>query len=119
MAYEIPQFSITLLTGSTFVSKQYYACKLDTSGYAIPCDASGEAAIGVMQDAPAAARPGIVMKDGVTKIVLGDTITAGDAITVDVNGAAKTVVTTDKVLGRALASGVAGDQRSILLFCQQ
>ena len=119
MAYEIPQFSLTLLTGSTFVSKQYYACKLDTSGYAVPCDASGESSIGIMQDAPASGRPGIVMKDGVSKVVLGDTVTAGDAVTVTSTGTVKTDAGSDKILGRALASGVAGDQRSILLFCQQ
>lgn len=51
-------------------------------------------------------------------ITYGGTVTAGDALSSDANGAAITQSSTNDVLGTALESGVAGDVGS-LLFAPQ
>lgn len=76
--------------------------------------ASTEELVGVFQHATSAAGEEVrVMLEGITRVVLGDTVTRGNYITSDANGksvaAAPGAGVNAYVIGQALASGVAGD----------
>lgn len=82
--------------------------------------ASTEALCGVFQHTTATAADEVrVMLDGISRVVLGGTVTRGDLLTSD--AAAKAVAigavagTNYNSIGRALASGVAGDIIPVLL----
>lgn len=76
--------------------------------------ASTEELVGIFQHTTTAAGDEVrVMLDGISRMVLGGTVTRGNYLTSDANG--KAVATTPAagvnayVIGQALASGVAGD----------
>ncbi len=76
--------------------------------------ASTEELVGVLQHTTAAANDEVrVMLDGISRVVLGGTVTRGNYITSDANGkgvaAAPAAGVNAYVIGQALASGVAGD----------
>lgn len=77
---------------------------------------AGGDADGVCQSDPAAAGDAIELDvAGVTKVEAGGTVTVGQKIQSDNAGKALTAATGDHVLGKALASGVAGDIIPVLL----
>ena len=76
--------------------------------------ASTEELLGVFQHTTSTAGEEVrVMLDGITRVVLGGTVTRGNYLTTDVNAkavaAAPAVGVNAYVIGQALASGVAGD----------
>lgn len=82
--------------------------------------ASTEELVGVFQHTTSAAGDEVrVMLDGITRVVLGGTVTRGNYITSDANGkavaAAPGAGVNAYVIGQALASGVAGDIIPVLL----
>lgn len=92
MALEQPGFMVGfLLAAADLSAKQFLAVKVDNTGK-IAVAGAGDHAIGVLQDTPASGEPGCVMLDGVTKMVAGGAITAGDLIAADANGKAKVAV---------------------------
>jgi len=97
-------------------TKQYRFITIDGSGNAA-VSTRGALSVGVLQDAPAATgRPGKVRIVGATKVVAGGTVTAGQAIVADANGAAVNASSADNAyMGFALASAVSGDVFAIVL----
>jgi hypothetical protein len=82
--------------------------------------ASTEDLVGVFQHTTSAANEEVrVMLSGISRVVLGGTVTRGGWITSDANAkgvaAAPGAGTNASVIGRALASGVAGDIIPVLL----
>ncbi len=82
--------------------------------------ASTEELVGVFQHTTSAAGEEVrVMLEGITRVVLGGTVTRGNYITSDANGkavaAAPGAGVNAYVLGQAMASGVAGDIIPVLL----
>jgi len=97
-------------------AKQYRFMTIDSSGN-LATSSRGALSVGVLQDAPAAlARPGKVRIIGATKVVAGGTVTAGQAIVADANGAAVNASSADNAyMGFALASAVSGDIFAMVL----
>ncbi len=76
--------------------------------------ASTEEHVGVFQHTTSAAGDEVrVMLDGISRVVLGGTVTRGNYLTSDANGKAVTAApgagVNAYVIGQALASGVVGD----------
>lgn len=112
-------------------AKQFYAVKLDTNGK-IALAGVGDFAIGILQDAPASGKFGLVRVQGVSKFLAGTTITTADLIKSDSaakagvavkgktdtsdTGAAADALLGSNVLGQALNGGSSGDYVSVLLL---
>lgn len=100
--------TISVPANADLSSKQYYIMTINSSGN-IAATGDGATADGVLQDAPAAAgRAGCLCIGGVTKVVLGGTVTKGDDIASDSSGRAVTAISGDEVLGRCLVGGTVG-----------
>lgn len=109
MAYEIPVQNVTLEASADLSSNQFYAIKVDSSGQAALAG-DGENAVGILQNDPdAAGKAAEVMFLGVSKAALGGTVTAGDNLASDTNGAFVTATGGDAVIAIALEGGDSGE----------
>lgn len=114
----IPGKQITYVAGEDLSSHQYRFVKLNTSGLLV-ASGDGEVAVGVLQNAPESGQDATVMIDGVSKVVLGGNVTAGDNIGSDALGEAVTAAASDPIIGVAEVSGSDGETISILLVNKQ
>jgi hypothetical protein len=109
MAYEQTLRTIGLPASADLSASQFCFVVVNASGQlALP--AAGGDAEGILQDKPnGAGVAGEVGILGVSKLVVGAAgVTAGDLLTTDAAGKAVTAASTNKILGRALATGAAG-----------
>lgn len=110
MAVEILRTKSIVATAS-LAGSQYRFVKIDTNGQ-IVIGTVGAYCAGVLQDKPTAGEAGSVCSPGdLTKVVCGagGTITAGDNVSCDSLGAAKTSDTSGQyILGVALSAGAIG-----------
>lgn len=112
MAYEMPVFDISLVAGADLSAAQYQVVKVDTNGKAVLCSAVGDAAIGVLQNKPAAGQTAQVRILGVTMAVAGGAIAAGALVATDATGKVvaateATANTTDGTISGSRALGIA------------
>lgn len=109
---------ISIPAAADLSTKQYRFVTIDSSGNAA-VSTRGQLSAGVLQDNPAAAaRPARIrtVSGSVTKVVAGGTITAGQAIVSDANGAGVNASSADNnFMGIALASASSGDIFAMLL----
>jgi hypothetical protein len=106
MAYEIRGMDVSLPAAADLSAKQYLAMKVDNTG-SIAVAGAGEFTVGVLQDKPSAAtRIGQVRVAGITKMVAGGVVTAGDLVAPDAAGKAKTAV---KASSNTSDAGAASD----------
>lgn len=103
MAYEIPGFSFSLVAASDLSTHQYKFVNVDTTGKAA-LGGAGTRSIGVLQNKPTLGQIGTVVVTGVSKVVAGAAVTAGDEIMSDATGRAITAVATNQGLGVALSA---------------
>ncbi|HPT61617.1 MAG TPA: DUF2190 family protein [Bacillota bacterium] len=120
MGYEIPGKNITLVAAIDLTAKQYHAVKLDSNGEATAITSVGEDAIGILQMPAIAGEAATVMVSGITKAIYGANITAGQRVMVNATGkivpfATPAAGSTNYAIGRALESGVANQEGTILL----
>lgn len=114
MAYESLKALKSLVATSTLAAKQYYFVKLDANGQIVVAG-SGNYAIGVVQDKPAAGQVGSVCGPGdVTKVYCGGTFAAGDEVSSDSSGKAVAATSGAFVLGQALTAGADGYVATII-----
>lgn len=114
MAYEILTGTKSLKATSSLATSQFCFVKLDTSAQ-IVLAGNGNAAIGVVQDKPAANDPGLVCGPGsITKVQCGGSISAGQQVQSDGSGKAVAAVTGSYVLGWALEAGANNGIATIL-----
>lgn len=108
MAYEEALKCISVPAGADLSTKQYYGVKLESGGLAVAGE--GDAAIGILQDKPAAAgRPGAVGIEGVSKVACGGTIAKGARFSFDSSGLAVAVGSgNDWSMGVMMEAGAAG-----------
>lgn len=105
--------SWTAKAAADLTGKQFTLVKFDGSGNLVAATAGANAFI--LQDAPALNQTGTYALVGVEKCVLGGTVAAGDYVSSDANGKAVTATATagattgTRIVGQALAAGVAGD----------
>lgn len=94
---------------------QFVAVKMGADDdHVIKGAAVSDMTIGIAQDAATAAEDEVrVRLLGISRMLIGGTVTRGDSLTCDANGkgltAAPAAGTNNWVIGRALASGVNGD----------
>lgn len=113
MAVSVPVFSFSFTSTNDLSAKQFYIVDLDaatsTSGVTnvILPTVAGQKAVGVLQNKPIANQTAEVWLHGITKVVAGAAIAAGDLLTTDATGKAVTAAAGNFILGRALqaASG--------------
>ena len=109
MAYEQSLRSIGLPASADLSASQFCFMATNSSGQLALPSAGGDAD-GILQDKPnAAGQEGQLAISGVSKVVVGTGgVTAGDLLATDNAGKAVTAASTNKILGRALATGAAG-----------
>jgi hypothetical protein len=115
MAYEIPGYGFTLVTGADLSTHQYKFVDVNSSGLAVLASAGADAH-GVVQNKPASGRAATVVNRGISKVVAGAAVAAGAQVTGDSSGRAVTATTGNKIHGTALqAAGGAGEIIPVLL----
>lgn len=101
--------------------KQYRFVKLTGDLAVNVCSAATDVPYGVLQDKPVNNFAADVMTRGITKVIAGGTVAAGDRIGTDANGAAVKLTegtdTTKYVVGVALQAAVSGDIFSADIDC--
>lgn len=112
MAFELPNFVVNLPAAADLSANQYQFVKINSSGQAALAASAGEAVIGVLQNKPTSGQVAQIMVQGITKVLCGGTVTAGDLVASDASGKAKTAVkatvdstvssATDAVVGSAV-----------------
>ncbi len=115
---QISNLDITLLAAADLSAKQYCFVTIDSNGRAA-VSTRGQLAAGVLQTKPNAIdRPGTVrcISGSTTKVKLGGSVTPGQAIVADANGAAVNASSADNnFMGIALETGASGDIIQMLL----
>lgn len=89
MARENPE-NISLAAAADYKtsSKQYYCMDVDTNGKAVLCSAAGQRVVGILQNKPNAGEAATIATEGISKVISGTGITAGDYLKTDANGKA-------------------------------
>ena len=112
--YNVIQNLFSLPASGDLSTKQYYFADINSDGQ-VAVAGAGSTAIGVIQNAPAAAgRACDVQCGSITPIVCGGSITAGGYVKSDASGLAVAASSGDKALGRILGTGATGLQVSMI-----
>lgn len=116
MAQQEALTCISLEAGADLSAGQYHFVNMSSDGQVDLVASAGAQGIGVLQNKPdAAGRAASVAVYGVAKVVAGGSITAGNRIQSDANGAAIAAASGDFVLGVAMTSADSGDLVEVLL----
>jgi len=109
--------SLTFLAYTDLSAKQYKFMAMPSATGTVNTAGSAVATIGILQDKPSAAnRPACVRVAGVSKLVLGGTVAAGDRLTPDTNGDGVAITSDDGEYGAiALEPGDDNDVIEVLL----
>ena len=120
MALDSNLTCVTLEAGGDLSAGQYRFVELASDAQVDVASAAGGDAVGVLQNDPSAAgRVATVAVMGVTKLVAGAAVAAGDKLQAGADGRGLTAASGDVVLGRALtAASQAGDVIECLLVSQ-
>jgi hypothetical protein len=86
--------------------KEYFLVKFDATGKLALCGL-GEQAQGAIQEGKAAGLHSTAMISGISKVVAGVAITAGDAVASDAAGKLKVVAATENIVGYTTKSAAA------------
>lgn len=114
MAYELPAFKIPAMqvaSSADLSSEQFHVVTLVGEGE-VDLATSTDAPLGVLQNAPGAGESAEIMGLGITKVVAGSTIAAGEAIGISSAGLAEEFSGTagEYQLGVAHTSASAADE---------
>jgi hypothetical protein len=82
---------------------------IDTPSAAAPVAASGDPMVGILQNNPQLAEAATIMMDGVSKALLGGTVTIGQQLMATPLGGLQVATSGKNVVAVALDSGSAGD----------
>ncbi len=118
MAFEEILQKITVPAAADLSAKQYFFGAIDSSGeFAVA--GAGAQVDGVIQNEPdAQGKATTVGISGVSKVLAGGTVAAGELVASDSAGEAVAAATGDNIAGVAMASAVDGDIMSVLLKTQ-
>lgn len=110
MATEEALKCITLPAAADLSAKQYRAMTVDSNGRAA-VSTRGQGSAGILQNNPGALdRAATIAIAGVSKVVLGGTVTKGQKLVSDANGALVNASSSDNnFLGIAIGSGGSGE----------
>jgi hypothetical protein len=130
MAYEIPGFVLGVLPANAdmsvestnqFTAVSVVAATLTTGtgvggGSVQHPAASGDPAVGVLQNNPLLGEAAAVMVGGVSKAVLASSVSVGDLLMTSPAGTLGLATSGKYAIAQALESGVAGDIAAVLLI---
>lgn len=107
--------TISLPTGASFASKQYYAASVNSSGQAILATAAKNM-IGVIQNTPdnSSDLTATLAVSGITKMAISGSITCGAQVQI-ASGGTGVVLSSGTAIGVALETGASGDIISVLI----
>jgi len=117
MSFDQGNFNdFSLPAAADLSAKQYRFITIDSSGNAA-VSTRGALSCGVLQDNPAAAtRAARIRPSGLSKVVTGGSVTAGQALVADANGAAVNASSADNAfMGIAVTGGASGDIITMLI----
>jgi hypothetical protein len=116
MSYDHSSHDFTLPAAADLSAKQYRFVTVDASGNAA-VSTRGQLSAGILQDNPSASgRAARIRPYGVSKLVLGGSVTAGQAIVADANGAGVNAASSDNAyMAIALQGGSSGDIVAVLI----
>lgn len=116
MALEQPLFCDgNEVAAADLSTKQFYAVKLTSTGYAL-CSVAGEPCDGILQDDPLSGKVCNVMVHGISKAIAGGAIAKGANVTVDANGKLAVAASGNYILGRLKEAATAdGDIVTLLI----
>lgn len=116
MAVELPLLPWTLTAGADLSAKQFHFVKLSTvANETALVSGAGEPAVGVLQNNPTSGRDATVMTLGVSKVLVGTTVTAGEALSSDAAGKARPATGADSIVAYSLHAATAGEYVSVLI----
>lgn len=105
---------VPLTAGVDLSSSQYFFVSMSADGQVDPTG-DGAYAVGVLQNTPSAAgQVANVAVGGLTSVIAGGTVTAGDQIASDAAGECVTAASGDIILGEAVTGGADGATITIL-----
>jgi hypothetical protein len=115
MTFEIPGKTFTAPAAADLSSYRYKGVYLDYGGKAaVP--AAGAAIDGVLQNRPSVmGRSAVLMKNGLTKMIAAETITPGQDLSVDAQGAALVADSGERIVGRSVTGGDATELITVAL----
>lgn len=106
MAYEIPGFSFTLVAAADLSALQWHLVNVNGTGLCA-ISGAGVRAVGVVQNKPIQGAVATIVVTGISKVVAGAAVTAGDELMSDSTGRAITATSGQQGLGVALQSAAA------------
>lgn len=116
MGHEEALRRISLPVAASEATNQYRFVVMGSGGQVDTVQSAGASADGVLQDNPnTTGFAGQVGIGGVSKVVYGGTVAAGDRLTSDNVGRAVTATSGQFVNAKALVAGVLGDVQGVLL----
>ena len=117
MAFSGQQRSFTLQAAADLSGFQYCAVRLSAAGKTNLASLNTDSSVvGVLQNKPQNNENATISYGGLSKVVAGGTLTAGDIITVYGSGRAIIVTSALIAIGRCLETAAAGNIFSALLF---
>lgn len=122
MAFEIPGRRITVICGaSSLASHKYKFVKLHTDGTAILTAGTSDNPYGILQNNPGVGGECEVMRDGVSKLVAGGSVSIGNIIGTDGSGQGVAYAygtdTTKFMVGVALSAADSGQLFTVDFNC--
>jgi hypothetical protein len=110
MATENQLKCLSMLAAADLSTKQFYLVKVSAAS-TVNLAGNGEAAIGVLQDKPAAAaRACTVGYEGVTKCVAGAPVAAGSFVSADAAGKAVNPASGEQIVGVAVTAAAGANE---------
>lgn len=114
MATENLQKTLSVTAGADLSAKQYCHVKLSANRTVVAAG-NGEKAIGVLQDKPGNTKTGCVAIEGVTKILFGGTVNAGDYVSSAADGTGVVPAAGEVITGICLVGGASGEVGEMIL----
>lgn len=117
MAYQVPGFVTGTVTAAADLSaKQYYIVKVTANNAVNLTSSAGEAAFGILQNAPTSGAAAAVMNVGVSLVIAGSGgLAAGNLVQAAADGTAIAASTGDYVLGTVIVGASAGEYATIFV----
>ena len=116
MAIEQPVFNIGFLTAAAdYRTKQYHAVYVSADGVITVQTSAGGSVLGILQDNPDILGIANVMILGVSKVLAGGTLAAGDPIQVHTDGTIIKALTGDVSFGTVLIGCASGSYATVML----
>jgi hypothetical protein len=125
-AWEIPGFSFSLPANIDMSSESTYlftpvnvfaatGAGIDTDAACAPVAATGDPAIGILQNNPQLAEAGTIVVDGISKALLGGTVSIGQLLMATPSGGLQVATSGKYAIAQALQAGVSGQYIAVLL----